>query len=237
MHQTSDAASRVQHTVLCLRVSALPSSVVLHCLRLTSACSLLPHPFLAAMRAAATRQCATRCRGGTAASPCSSLLWHSRSTRRERRSGRRCEQCAWLRVGLEAVTLACGVFAPIILLVLLPVLLWLRVLHCAVAAACASCWCGWHGLTVLPCPHASHPMQPRANHVWMAGVGSAADEAEVLRCCREGAIPPPEHLLKVRAATNLDQRMVGTCNIGCTALLSPGLAAGTGCRSSCMRNQ
>lgn len=40
-------------------------------------------------------------------------------------------------------------------------------------------------------------MQLRANHVWMAGVGSAADEAEVLRCCREGAIPPPEHLLKV----------------------------------------
>ncbi|KAI7837421.1 hypothetical protein COHA_008788, partial [Chlorella ohadii] len=48
-------------------------------------------------------------------------------------------------------------------------------------------------------PGAPQRPQPRANHVWMAGVGSAADEAEVLRCCREGAIPPPEHLLKVPA--------------------------------------
>lgn len=42
-------------------------------------------------------------------------------------------------------------------------------------------------------------MQRPSNHVWVAGVGSAADEAEVLRCCKEGAIPAPEHLLKVGA--------------------------------------
>lgn len=69
---------------------------------------------------------------------------------------------------------------------------WVLVAHCSGLPPCA--------------PLAPHlplialrliAVQPRANHVWMAGVGSAADEAEVLRCCREGAIPPPEHLLKV----------------------------------------
>ena len=49
---------------------------------------------------------------------------------------------------------------------------------------------------MLPCllPFLQRP----PNHVWIPGVGSAADEGDVLRCCKEGDIPPPEHLLKVR---------------------------------------
>ncbi|KAL4440580.1 hypothetical protein ABPG75_003581 [Micractinium tetrahymenae] len=54
------------------------------------------------------------------------------------------------------------------------------------------------GAEVYPPNTPQRPQRP-PNHVWVAGVGSAADEAEVLRCCREGGIPAPEHLLKVPA--------------------------------------
>ncbi|PSC71891.1 proline-glutamic acid-and leucine-rich 1 [Micractinium conductrix] len=48
-------------------------------------------------------------------------------------------------------------------------------------------------------PGAPQRPQRPPTHVWVAGVGSQADEAEVLRCCREGDVPPPEHLLRVPA--------------------------------------
>ena len=135
------------------------------------------------------------CRGGSAGSRCKSRLWRSPSTRRERRSGRRCgTRWTCCRPG-------CFCYASCGSMCLLPCLLW----------CCCACWCWWHTALRWRPPCAPAPLapdlawipvcltavQPRANHVWMAGVGSAADEAEVLRCCREGAIPPPEHLLKV----------------------------------------
>ena len=46
-------------------------------------------------------------------------------------------------------------------------------------------------------PNTPHRPHRPTNHVWVAGVASLADEGEVLRCCKEGNIPAPEHLLKV----------------------------------------
>lgn len=56
------------------------------------------------------------------------------------------------------------------------------------------------------------PLQRPPNHVWIPGVGSAADEGEVLRCCKEGDIPLPEHLLKVGLYL-LSSYELSTCQI------------------------